>query len=121
MNFRLIYQHYANKHVSSEDYFRDITSKIGSEYPHSVSDVRVIYMPIEFSDLENAKSKGLQIINKETPKGEIPHYIIREIIVTFNGIDVNFEQDVAHLIEQFGEKAFKWILSQEGLLPYVKH
>lgn len=118
MKINLLYNHYANSNVSSEEYFKQITNFIGLDYPHTVSDIKIIYYPIDFEDLEKEKSKGYQIIYKQVGLIEQPHYVIRQICITFLGQNKDFEQDVAHLIEMFGEKAFKWQAIEEGIIKY---
>lgn len=116
LKLNLYYHHISNKNFNTQDYFNDILSEIGPEYPHTYTDTGIIYVPVEFCDLEAAQKKGYQLIDKKTHAGEVPHYIIRELIVTFSGINKDYEQDRDHLIEMFGSKAFKYTVVEEGAI-----
>jgi len=112
----LYYHHISNKNFKTEDYFADILSEIDACYPHSYVDGGIIYVPVEFMDMDDAIKKGYQLIDKKTHLGDVPHYIIRELIITFTGINRDYEQDRDHLIELYGKKAFKYQIIEEGII-----
>lgn len=116
MKLNLFYHHRANTLIRSEDYFNDILENIGPEYPHLVGDIGYVYIPVEPEELESAKNKGYQLLDRKTHNGYIMHYIIREMVVTFEGVNKDYDEDVKHLIEMFGKGSFKWQVYDEGLI-----
>jgi hypothetical protein len=116
MKMNLYFHHYASRHVKSEDYFADIRAEIGYGYPYTYEDIGTIFIPVEINDLEAAKQKGLLLMDKKCGYGDFPHYIIREMIITFTGLNRDFEADRDHLISSFGKKAFKYTIYEEGLI-----
>ena len=118
INFNLVFHFTRSKHISAEDYFKDLLAEIDtSQYPYSVLPKRTIYLPVDSDDLDEIKEKGLLTINKPVPdRGEFPHYIVEELVISFPSDIENVNSDKAHLIGLFGHKAVKYQIVEEGIL-----
>ena len=105
MKLKLYYQYTTKKNLSANDYFKDILSNIEPEYPHKATESKTIFIPVDYDDLENIESQGLLTIDREINNILHPHYVVKELIVTFAGLEEDYKEVVEHLVEKFGVDA----------------
>ena len=116
MKLNLIFQYYVKTNLSAKDYFLDVTSSIEPEYPHAVSEQRTLFIPVEYSDLEKVAKNGYMTIDREVRNIMHPHYVIQEVVITFDNIGSDYEDVRDHVLSTFGEKATMYQIIEEGYL-----
>jgi len=116
MKLNLIYQFYVKINLSANDYFSDIINGISPEYPNIVSKPRTLFMPIEHSDVEIVAKNGLLTMDKELHGIHHPHYVIQELVVSFDVSGNDYSEVKDHIIDKFGKQATMYQLIEEGRL-----
>jgi hypothetical protein len=111
-----MFQYYVKTNLAAKDYFYDIISIIEPEYPHTISEQRTLFIPVEYQDLENARLKGFMTIEREVKNISHPHYVIQEITITFDDIGEDYVDVRDHILEKFGMKATFYQIIEEGYL-----
>lgn len=105
MRINLIFQVYSKQHFSADDYFDNILSKIDKTYVHTIQDIRSIYVPINVSDIDEEKKRGRMVVYMG--ENATPNLLVKEMTVSFVGIDGDYEEVKEFLVDNYGENATK--------------
>lgn len=118
MILTLTYQFYSRNNFSCADKFKHIVQSIDNTYTHSVSNELSIFTPIAVEDVKKVKDKGYSILYKDIGASlQMPHFVVKQIEVSFYEIPDDFKEVCDHLLDLYGEYACKYRIFEE---VYIK-